>query len=147
MAEQNTMLEALVRAEQAALRNFCAAVPFPSYTKCLSILSRDAELLAEYGPLNHELLKEVYDAGFADKALIRECGRLIHHRGGEQALWANSYAVNRIMVHLTSMHPDRVATETVRDATGALISSIPPAVAICQVNNTHLVPEWEKSLR
>ena len=138
-------MAALVEAEQACIQRFCSNVPFPTHEQVCEILcsQRDIDLLAEYGPMNHDFLKELYETNFADTDLIKENGRHIRRICGERTLVSNQYALNRIMVHLTrTADPRLLDMIEVRSPCQTFVDKIDPASVLCFINKSHLVPQW-----
>ena len=75
--------------DRERLLNFIKENPYPDY-KFVSndlLLNQEKSLdqYAEYGEINHDLLKEIYENIF-DKQLVRKHGEMIHKRGGMRAL-------------------------------------------------------------
>ena len=57
------------------------------------------EQCAEYGEINHDLMKEIYENIF-DKDLIKKHGERIHHRGGMTALQQDYYTPLSVLGYL-----------------------------------------------
>jgi hypothetical protein len=90
-------------------------------------------------------MKELYDNAFADEDLIRTNGQIILERGGSDALWANAYAINRIMVHLTSACDEKLlVADPVKDPAGGPDHPITPSMVLCGANKWFLEPIWEE---
>ena len=138
------MVEVLAAAERQCAKDFCRRVAFPSYSACAEILRGEIELWAEFGEMNHELLQEIYRNGFARDEFISEKGYLILRRGGQRALWANSYALNRIMCHLVSQcDPDLVADETIIDPATGNNMILRKSTVLCNANVVFVNHVWE----
>ena len=102
-------------------------------------------LYAEYDEANHTLMKELYNNAFADESLIRISGRAILDRGGPNALWANAYALNRIMVYMTAACEDHLLEASiVEDPEGGADHPIFPITVLCAANKLFLEPVWEQ---
>ena len=137
----------LIREEKEIVRRFCDSVPYPSFEECLRILAKEIDLYAEYGEENHFLIAEIYASAFEDEELIQNNGKLILNIGGEEALWANSYALNRIMNHLISCsEASLLETKYVQMGDGNFKHPIKPPMVLSFVNKTYLVRLWEKML-
>ena len=138
-------MDALVSLEHGCIRRFCSSARFPTYQTCCNILHNDVELSAEYVEFNHDIIKMLYETGFGNKELIQTAGQLILQKGGVQALWATSYALNRILVHLTaSADPYLTKETTMQSPDGKTTYRCMPALVLCGVNKTHLEPLWAK---
>ena len=72
--------------EEKLVANYIAENPYPDYQSMWSSLPM--ELAAEYGTVNHCLIKQVYE-NMHFQQVLREAGDQIHTRGGMQALHAN----------------------------------------------------------
>ena len=139
------MVEVLTAAERQCVQDFCQRVAFPSYSACAEILRGDIELWAEFGEIIHELLHEIYRSGFAEEGLIRESGTLILRRGGQQALWASSSALNRIMCHLVHRsNPDVVMDEAVIDPTTGGNMIVRTSMVLCNANEWFVDDVWKE---
>ena len=139
------LMSAVAEAEKSCVHRFCTEVKYPTYKQCLRILAGEMRLYAEYGEANHDLMKELYDSAFADEDLIRINGRIILKRGGSKALWANAYAINRIMVRLASTCDEKLlVADSVKDPAGGPEHPIMPQIVLCGVNKWFLEPVWEE---
>ena len=78
--------------DKERLMNFIKENPFPDYDFVTNdlILKKlcDIEQYSEYGKINHDLMKEIYENIF-DEKLIRKNGESIYERGDIRALQNN----------------------------------------------------------
>ena len=83
--------------------NFIKENPYPDYNFIESDLllkqKQSLEQYAEYGEINHDLMKEIYE-NILDKDLIKKHGERIHHRGGMTALQQNYYTLLSVLGYL-----------------------------------------------
>ena len=83
-----------LKRDRERLMNFIKENPYPDYNfieyDLLLKQKQSLEQYAEYGEINHDLMKEIYENIF-DKDLIKKHGERIHHRGGMTALQQNYY--------------------------------------------------------
>ena len=84
--------------------NFIKENPYPDYKfieydDLLLKQEQSLEQYAEYGEINHDLMKEIYESIF-NEDLIRKNGERIHHRGGKTALQQNYYTLLSVLKHL-----------------------------------------------
>lgn len=95
--------------EDDLMKDFVKKTPWPSRDKMVLRFGTDVEgimMYAEYGELNHEALKEIYESGI-DKEVALKWGQIIADRGGITALQQNcivfmrcgplAYAPNQIL--------------------------------------------------
>jgi hypothetical protein len=82
--------------EQEKIREFVNKHPYPSYEDVANKL--DVQLWAEYGKVNHNLCKSIYDNSTND-AIILKAGKRIYRRGGTTALRANLYVLQTFYNH------------------------------------------------
>ena len=88
--------------EQDFIQEFCGKYAFPDYNEIVELAYKVAEQrkdmtaaimfswLPEYGELNHQWCKEMYESGF-DKEVCKKMGENIYKRGGMDALRGNFY--------------------------------------------------------
>ena len=92
-----------LKRDRERLMNFIKENPYPDYKfiKYDLLLKQEQSLeqYAEYGEINHDLMKEIYENIF-DKDLIKKHGERIHHRGGITALQQNYYTLLTVLKHL-----------------------------------------------
>ena len=78
-----------LKRDREKITNFIKENPYPDYKfieyDLLLKQEQSLEQYAEYGEINHDLMKEIYENIF-DKDLIKQHGERIHHRGGKTAL-------------------------------------------------------------
>jgi hypothetical protein len=89
--KQLSKTEALEKQKQK-VSQYIKNNPYPSYEEWEQRLNNKKylPLLAEYGMLNHEMCKKMYENPFDEKIII-ECGKRIYNSGGIQALQLNHY--------------------------------------------------------
>tara|TARA_B100001094_G_C18127971_1_gene770559 strand:- start:551 stop:922 length:372 start_codon:yes stop_codon:yes gene_type:complete len=85
-----------LRLEQEQLMTFVKKHPYPSFEDVCGEL--DYQSFAEYGTVNHELCKRIYENSTNDK-IILEAGKQIYARGGITALRENHYVLQRFYNH------------------------------------------------
>ena len=78
----------LIETEDDIIKSFVTSTPYPSYQEMMDYLKNNIELGCEYGEMNHNLCKTIYENP-TNKELIVEMGKKIYERGGIQALSAN----------------------------------------------------------
>ena len=84
-------IEQLIRKEEKIIEDFVKWNPYPNYQYIIGKLESDNKFLdmfAEYGELNHEFCKTIYENP-NNEELIIEMGRNIDSRGGKWALFNN----------------------------------------------------------
>ena len=92
-----------LKRDRERLMNFIKENPYPDYNfveyDLLLKQKQSLEQYAEYGEINHDLMKEIYENIF-DKDLIKKHGERIHHRGGMTALQQNYYTLLSVLGYL-----------------------------------------------
>jgi hypothetical protein len=77
------------------MQAYIACHPYPSYDEMINRIEEcpflSMEMYAEYGELNHEYLKQIYESNF-NEALTKDLGRKIYERGGLRAMQMNCSA-------------------------------------------------------
>ena len=143
-ARRDRKLDLLAQAETEAVKKFCSELPYPSFGEAQTILMRaDVELYVEYGEMNHELLKDIYETGFTDEALICSTRNAILSRGGMQALHLNYYALYVIMVSLVRQAPQHLkGMVEVFDESGAKIYTFDAGFVIGAAHVSYLRGPW-----
>jgi hypothetical protein len=81
----------------AASKEMVKANPYPTFEAITALLEkqRHLALIAEYGRINHDLCKTIYE-NCTDKEKVIEAGKAIHARGGIQALQCNFYVLDAV---------------------------------------------------
>jgi len=84
--------------EDEFIKKFVKAHPYPSYKEIETLREEVAkekgsefpylDWWVEYGEVNHEWCKKMYDSCF-DVAVCKEMGEKINERGGRQAMYGN----------------------------------------------------------
>ena len=89
--------------DRERLINFIKENPYPNFKfieyHLILEQKQSSEQNAEYGEINHDLMKEIYENIF-DHDLIRKHGERIHHRGGKTALQQNYYTLLSVLGYL-----------------------------------------------
>ena len=89
--------------DRERLTSFIKENPYPDYNfieyDLLLKQEQSLEQYAEYGEINHALMKEIYEHIF-DKNLIKQHGERIHSIGGMTALQQNYYTLLTVLKHL-----------------------------------------------
>jgi len=78
----------IIETENDIIKSFVTSTPYPSYQEMMDYLKNNIELECEYGEINHNLCKTIYENP-TNEELIIEVGKKIYKRGGIQALYAN----------------------------------------------------------
>ena len=65
---------------------------YPSFKDMQEKLKRRPSLWAEYGAVNHDCCKSIYDSPH-NEDLVVKMGKIIYKRGGMTALQANYYVI------------------------------------------------------
>ena len=92
----NELLE--IYNENKLIENFTKRNKYPSYKEVLKLLSDDITVRAEYGERNHEWIKKIWE-NMHDDEKIKVVGKLIHTRGGFQAMLKNHDALMKVVRH------------------------------------------------
>ena len=80
-------IEQLIRKEEKIIEDFVKWNPYPDFKYITDILSSNdnyLDMFVEYGEINHEHCKTIYENPH-NEDLIIEMGRNIHNRGGVTA--------------------------------------------------------------
>ena len=92
-----------LKRDREKFMNFIKDFFYPNYKfieyDLLLKQKQSLEQYAEYGEINHDLMKEIYENIF-DKDLIKKHGERIHHRGGMTALQQNYYTLLSVLGYL-----------------------------------------------
>ena len=92
-----------LKRDREKFMNFIKEIFYPNYKfieyDLLLKQKQSLEQYAEYGEINHDLMKEIYENIF-DKDLIKKHGERIHHRGGMTALQQNYYTLLSVLGYL-----------------------------------------------
>ena len=84
--------------EDLLIERFTKRNKYPSYKEVLKILSDNIGAHAEYGELNHEWIKKIWDNIHDDKK-INIVGNLINTRGGFVSMRMNHTALMKVVRH------------------------------------------------
>lgn len=77
------------------LKQYIEDHPYPSYDDMLKRIKRCSnnwEIYSEYGEINHNCLKEIYENFYNIKDIAKSNGYIIYNKGGHQAMLNNYYA-------------------------------------------------------
>ena len=78
--------------------------PYPDYNFVSNDLLLKQEIClpqyAEYGEINRDLMKEIYEHIFDKDITVKRNGERIRHRGGKTALQQNYYTLLSVLKHL-----------------------------------------------
>ena len=95
--------EEKLKRDRERLMNVIKENPYPDYNfikyDLLLKQKQSLEQYAEYGEINHDLMKKNYENIF-DKELVKKHGERIHHRGGMTALQQNYYTLLSVLGYL-----------------------------------------------
>ena len=88
------MYKAKKQTTEEQIQKYVCNHPFDSYEKIIKMFddNNNIQLYAEYGELNHMMIKTIYENPF-DEAVILESAKKIYDRGGFTALQANYYVL------------------------------------------------------
>jgi len=86
--------------EKLAVEKFTKRNKYPTFQDMLIMLSKpeDVHVYAEYGELNHEWMKKIWD-DIHNEEKIKVVGKLINKRGGFQAMTQNHAALIKVVQH------------------------------------------------
>lgn len=73
------------------VKKYIRSNPFPSYDEMIKRIGNNMEVYAEYGMVNHNSLKKIYES-FMDEKIAKQEGMKLYNRGGTQALQMNCTA-------------------------------------------------------
>ena len=82
--------------------NFVIKNSYPKYKDVLQIIRKQEDrfdMFAEYGELNHEWMKEIYENAL-DKDIVKANGEKINERGDKEAMVWNYYTLLAVVNHL-----------------------------------------------
>jgi len=77
-----------INVDEDLIKEYVKVNPYPEYETMLEKIKHNIDLEMEYGELNHEFCKVIYENP-NDENLIIEMGKKIYKRGGIQALLMN----------------------------------------------------------
>ena len=81
------------------MQEYIESHPYPSYDEMIARIDEhptlSLQMYAEYGEVNHNYLKQIYESNF-DVKLTRDRGRDIYARGGLQAMIMNCAAFSYV---------------------------------------------------
>jgi hypothetical protein len=102
--QNNDNIEDHIKAEEKIIDEYVNTHPYPEYGDMLQKIEKHIELYAEYGELNHNWCKIIYENP-NNTDLIIESGKKIYNRGGLQALVMNHAIIKYFSPYWQSNNP------------------------------------------